>query len=453
MTNIDLMIMALKSLTKRKIRTALTILSVVIGATSIIVMVSLGVALDEKFDEELKNMKNITQIQLRGYNEKITAKEIEKIKSLENVVAISPIVEMYNLKLVIGGKIVGTFEAVGLEPSTMKDFGYEIEEGQGRLLDKTDNSKYSIVFGAKTIYGFDKKGKAEPWYKYVDSSEEKAKALKVDVLTSKFKLYTDYTFGVKKEYQNNDNSANAHKTFNAYGVGILKEKDDYSSDHRVFLPYEMLEKYKKEFNKANGNREQQQAQKGYEDVLVKCDDFNNVEGVVEQIKSIFAENKKEIDIRTEAEYIQSSKRMTSMIQALLGAIGGISLFIAAIGITNTMVMSIYERTKEIGVMKVIGARVSDIKKLFLLEATLIGFIGGFLGVLFSYLISYLMNNFGGMLLEQLEVGMGGMQKISSIPLWLALSSLVFASLIGLLAGYLPAKRVVKIEALKAIKSE
>ena len=59
MTNIDLIIMAFRSLTKRKIRTALTILSVVIGATSIIVMVSLGVALDEKFEEELKNMKNI----------------------------------------------------------------------------------------------------------------------------------------------------------------------------------------------------------------------------------------------------------------------------------------------------------------------------------------------------------------------------------------------------------
>ncbi len=108
-------------------------------------------------------------------------------------------------------------------------------------------------------------------------------------------------------------------------------------------------------------------------------------------------------------------------------------------------------------MKVIGAKVSDIKTLFLLEATLIGFIGGFIGVLFSYLISYLLNKFGGIVLGNIlngGIGMGmGMQKISSIPIWLASGSLIFASLIGLLAGYLPARRVVKIEALKAIKAE
>lgn len=183
-------------------------------------------------------------------------------------------------------------------------------------------------------------------------------------------------------------------------------------------------------------------------------DINNVDNAVQQIKDIFTESKKEISVQAEAEYIQATKRMTKMVQALLGGIGSISLFIAAIGIANTMVMSIYERTKEIGIMKVIGAKVSDIKNIFLLEATLIGVMGGFVGVLFSYLISFSLNKVVNVIIGSTieELGVSA-QKISSIPLWLVIGALTFSALIGLLAGYLPARRVLKIEPLKAIKSE
>ena len=80
-----------------------------------------------------------------------------------------------------------------------------------------------------------------------------------------------------------------------------------------------------------------------------------------------------------------------MIQGILGGIGAISLLVAALGITNTMIMSIYERTKEIGIMKVIGANLEDIRKMFLLEAGMIGFIGGVAGIIISYILSLLMN--------------------------------------------------------------
>lgn len=453
MNKFDLISMAFRSLAKRKLRTALTIFSVVIGATSIIVMVSLGVALDEKFNAEIENMSNITQIELIGYNDLIAKEDVDKIKGLENVVAVSPYLEIYNVKLVVAGRFVGVFEAIGIDAKSMKDFGYEVQDG--RLLDETDVGKNSIVFGGKTRYAFSKKGKGQPWYLYVDTPEQQKMSLYVDILNSRANIYTDVYFGVDtRKYPDNGNPEANHKTFKASSVGILKIKDDYTLDHKIYMPYESLEKLKKEIARANGEKQNQNPNKsqGYERVLLKVDNFNNVEHVVKQIKAIFEENGREVDVRAEAEYIQSSKRMTSMVQALLGAIGSISLFIAAIGIANTMVMSIYERTKEIGIMKVIGARAKDIKSLFLLEATLIGFIGGIIGVLFSYLISFLLNKFGGMVLGNI-LGTGMMDKISSIPIWLAGGSLIFASLIGLLAGYLPARRVVKIEALKAIKSE
>lgn len=458
MNKLDLIAISFKNLAKRKIRTCLTILSVIIGATSIIVMVSLGVALDEKFNAEIASLGNITTIKLYGYDDKIEKSDIEKIQKIPNITAISPTISMYDLKLVFDDKYVGSFEVTGLDSTSMKEFGYEVEEG--RLLDESDKNKYHIVFGSNTIYNFMKKGKAFPWYQYVDSPEDIEKAYKADVLNGRLKIHTDQNFGLKKEYQsgngNNGNNAN-NKTFSVNAVGILKQSDSWELKHQIFMSFEAVEKIQKEIEKANGNTQKPQAnqKKGYKNVLVKVDSFENVEAVISEIKKIFEGNKKQISVYSEAEYIQSSKRLTSMVQAFLGAIGSISLFIAAIGITNTMIMSIYERTKEIGIMKVIGARVSDVKRIFLLEATLIGFIGGFVGVLFSYFISYVLNKFGVLLVgDILGVGIGNtLPKISSIPLWLASLSLLFTSLIGLIAGYLPARKVVKIEALKAIKSE
>ena len=85
-----------------------------------------------------------------------------------------------------------------------------------------------------------------------------------------------------------------------------------------------------------------------------------------------------------------------MVQAVLGGIGAVSLFVAAIGIANTMMMSIYERTKEIGVMKVLGCDMGNIRSMFLIESGFIGFMGGVLGALLSYGVSIIVNRFVSM---------------------------------------------------------
>jgi ABC-type antimicrobial peptide transport system permease subunit len=154
------------------------------------------------------------------------------------------------------------------------------------------------------------------------------------------------------------------------------------------------------------------------------------------------------------ERLDSLQNMSSGMQLLLGAMGIISLMIAAIGIANTMIMSIYERTREIGVMKVIGASLSDIKKLFLLEATIIGFIGGVFGVLLSILASHLLNNsdmaFFSIFTEYL--GEGGESVISLITPELCGLSALFASLIGLISGYFPARRAMGLSAVNALNN-
>ena len=153
-----------------------------------------------------------------------------------------------------------------------------------------------------------------------------------------------------------------------------------------------------------------------------------------------------------ADQLEGIEEESRTIQAILGGIGGITLFVAALGITNTMVMSIYERTREIGVMKVIGATFHDIRALFLSEAGMIGFFGGVLGLSLSYIASFIINRLtqdflnGGMPSDEV-------MKISLIPPWLAVFAIVFAIFVGLVAGLYPANRAVRLSPVEAIRNE
>lgn len=176
----------------------------------------------------------------------------------------------------------------------------------------------------------------------------------------------------------------------------------------------------------------------YEQVAVKVSDLNKVQEVQQQIKDMGYQASSLTD------QLNTMKETTKMLRIVLGAIGAVSLIVAAIGITNTMVMAIYERTREIGIMKVIGASLRDIKLLFLTEAAFIGFAGGVLGIITSFLMSLIVN---------LVATKQASEMTSSIPVWLYLSAVAFATVIGVLSGYLPAKRAMKLSALTAIKTE
>ena len=154
---------------------------------------------------------------------------------------------------------------------------------------------------------------------------------------------------------------------------------------------------------------------------------------------------------SDAEWIQSETEQMNTIQLVLGAIGAVSLLVAAIGITNTMMMSIYERTKEIGVMKVLGCDIRNIQSLFLMEAGFIGFIGGLIGLAFSYGIGAIINHLLAASDMGAQMGMSG--GICRIPPWLSPLAVIFAILIGMIAGFLPSLRAMRLSPLAAIRNE
>lgn len=153
----------------------------------------------------------------------------------------------------------------------------------------------------------------------------------------------------------------------------------------------------------------------------------------------------------EVEWIRQIQEQALIIQAVLGGIGFISLLVAAIGIANTMLMSVYERTKEIGIMKVLGASLSDIRKLFLIESAAIGFFGGAVGVILSLGVSQLINTILG---SGMGMGMDGEEmKLSLITVPLVVAAIAGATLIGTISGFVPAQRATRLSPLEAIRSQ
>ncbi len=219
-------------------------------------------------------------------------------------------------------------------------------------------------------------------------------------------------------------------------------------DSTVYIDMETAKKLKKEEQKAQQSMDGAPVAKkatkfSYDQIRVFTKSLDHTIKVTNEIKKMGYE------AWSSAEWITEYRKSTDMIQLVLLGIGSVSLLVAAIGITNTMIMSIYERTREIGIMKVIGCKLKDIKSMFLYEAAFIGLFGGAVGLVLSYGGSMLLNMVGGK-----GGGMmgGGPTKLSVIPPWLAILAVLFAILVALISGFLPARRAMQLSALEAMKT-
>ena len=181
----------------------------------------------------------------------------------------------------------------------------------------------------------------------------------------------------------------------------------------------------------------------YSKLIVETDSMDHVSELQKEISGLG------YSAYSDADWIAQQQKTMGYIQLVLGGIGAVSLLVAAIGIANTMMMSIYERTKEIGIMKVFGCDMRNIQGMFLMEAGFIGLIGGVTGLLISYILSVIVNA----VVKNMGSDMGLSGGISYIPPWLALASLVFAVLVGMIAGFFPSLRAMKLSPLAAIRNE
>ena len=149
--------------------------------------------------------------------------------------------------------------------------------------------------------------------------------------------------------------------------------------------------------------------------------------------------------------LENINRVMVVLQTMLGSIGTLALLVASIGIANTMVMAVYERTKEIGILKAVGASPGDIRLLFMAEAALIGLLGGVTGTIGGWLLGLGLNEGILAYLRWNEIPVTGTFFV--VTGWLVLLALAFATVVGLLAGLYPAARAARLDPLEALRYE
>ena len=358
--------------------------------------------------------------------------------------------------IALKGKYEGFIELTGMTPEGLKTLNLELEDG-GRLPDP-NSAQLELVYGNTVITNFYEKTSGRGYW---DSGE----LPDIDLQTDSVFLILDQDGYYQSQSAASDIGGSAGesgeggtasaktppKKHVVSASGVLKGgPDTYTvNSYMTFCDINKLRTYLEKEFRGRAIPGQPTTKSGkpynkfvYSSAKVQADDMENVEAVSDAIRAMG------YNVSSNIEYIDSMKKQFAMVQAVLGGIGAVSLFVAAIGIANTMMMSIYERTKEIGVMKVIGCSLGNIRQMFLLEAAFIGLGGGVIGNVLSFLMSAAINA----LVKGKEMGMTTGQ-ISYIPLWLVLVSLGFAMLVGTAAGYFPARRAMKLSPLAAIRNE
>ena len=455
-----------RNLLRRKGRTALTLVGVVIGTCMVVLMISLGIAQTKTNEEMLQSWGDLTQVQIYGYGMMMSNDgkplylddaAIANIKQIPHVAAATPYAQAYNLEGEItagrnGRYTSDIYNLIGIDPTALEPMGFALQSGSWPTNTPASEkaTKLQVLVGSSTGYNFQDSRKSfnsPKRYRYEGQTDANGKELPPFVDIDKDKMTLTIKTG--------EGSTEKSRSWELEIVGVLEPDGakGYWTQSGIVLRIQDMKMLQKIYNDMTKTKEES---KSYDQVYVKVDDLSNVTDVETAIHDLGFTNT--YSMNQQREEMQKQVMNSQMI---FGGIAAVSLLVAAINIINTMTMAIYERTREIGVMKVLGCELGNIRTMFLLESSTIGFIGGLIGLGISLIASFVLNNLStlgqGLDLSGLMGGGyymgGGGGTISIIPPWLMLAALVFATLVGLVAGILPANKAVKISALEAIRHE
>lgn len=446
--------MALRNLSRRKSRTILTVLSVVIGATSIILMLAFASGISNSQKEMIESFGGLTSINIINNSEKegmdIKDTDIKKLKKVKGVRAVVPSKEFWGEVRVDNGDdyILNTsFEVIpddvfSILTSDMFEWGKNL----------SPSDKEAVVLGQNADVQKIERMPDGGWSSMPMEGD-------FDYSSHEYFLRLGYKDesddGVHFGNQDSNQEANDKPTFvdvKVKPVGKLNSKailKGWSS----YVNESFYKNLKKEDNKLQSPQLDMNYDENGQPIVEKSDKikYTNLRVIVDDVDNL---EKIEKDIRklgyntqSEAGSADEIKKQTMQVTLILGGIGSVAFIVSAIGIINTMLMSIYERQKEIGVMKVIGASINDIRGMFLIESGFIGFFGGIIGLLISLGVGKIINKLlagGGMF--------GGSGDVIAISFGLAIVGVGFSSLVGVLAGYIPARRATKLSAIDALRS-
>ena len=456
-----------RNLLRRKGRTALTLVGVVIGTCMVVLMISLGIAQTKTNEEMLQSWGDLTQVQIYGYGMMVGSNgkplylddaAIASIKQIPHVAAATPYAQGYNLQgTITAGRndryTMDISNLIGVDPTALEPMGFALQSGSWPANTPASEkaAKLQILVGGATGYEFQDSRKSynsPKRYRWQGQTDANGNELPPFVDVDKDKMTLTIT--------NGDDINPKTQTWELEVVGKLQQdaSKGWWTQSGIIMSMQNLKVIEAAYNKMAKIKD---TNSSYDQVYVKVDDLKNVGDVEEAIHDLGFQN-----TWSSNQQREDMQKQVFRSQMIFGGVAAVSLLVAAINIINTMTMAIYERTREIGVMKVLGCEINNIRTMFLMESSCIGFIGGVLGVLISLLVSFILNNLTTIMASfgqyvDLSGIMGGYgassSTISIIPPWLMLGALVFATLIGLVSGILPANKAVKISALEAIRHD
>ncbi|NMC01221.1 MAG: ABC transporter permease, partial [Chloroflexi bacterium] len=353
----DLLRLVLSNLRRMKARVAMTAIGVIIGTAAVVVLVSLGAGLQKQATANLYNMGGLDELMVRiGYMEApaatggsagqaasppaLDAAKIEEIRGMEGVIAATPLLDIYMQGPLRLNRQDGWAQMYGVE---MEDFARIAALDRGTL----ELYRGQIVIGSMVPANF------IPWEAFQEAEQAGLEPPEPPELLNQTLQMVKFTYDPVTYMQSESIVARLQV------VGVLK-KQGYLYDYSVFLPLKealRLNQRLMEGQPGVSNPDKD----GYAQVLVKVSHPSLAPAVEQTLKD------QGFSVESARTQIESLNNFFAIVQAILGGIGAVALLVAAFGIANTMTMAIYERTREIGLMKAIGATNQDVMSVFLAE--------------------------------------------------------------------------------------
>ena len=455
----DEIALSARNLTRRKGRTALTLIGVVIGTCMVVLMISLGIAQTQANDEMLQSWGDLTQIQVYGgmsvgpdgQSLKLNDEAIDSFKQLDHVQAATAYMSAYNLQgQITAGRndryAMDLGSLTGVDPEAMEPMGFVLSSGRWPDTGPANRhaDKLQVLVCDYTGYNFyDTRRSLNSPKRYRWQGQTDALGNPVEPFVDVDK--DDMVLTIKTGEEGSEKT----QSWELEVVGHIQQdaSKGWWTQSNIILRTQDLKMVQEAYNKLAKITDSGDG--SYDQVYVKVDDLENVADVEEAIHELGFENT--YSMNQQREEMQQQVLRSQMI---FGGVAAVSL----------LTMAIYERTREIGVMKVLGCELRNIRTMFLMESSCIGFLGGVIGVVISVAVSFVLNHLSTIMAMSgqgfdLSGLMGGMYyggtstSVSVIPPWLMLAALVFATLVGLVSGILPANKAVKISALEAIRHD